>query len=62
MAIKLIDSLLVRCLSKDCTWKGSLDEFKKFHNENCRLKNGGLDVWLKDMMESVGGTLDADKA
>ena len=55
MAAKLVDGLLVKCLSKDCTWKGTLDEFKKFHNDNCRLKKGGIDVWLEDVMQSIEG-------
>ena len=32
-----------------------MDEFKKFHNENCRLKKGGIDVWLQDVMQSIEG-------
>jgi hypothetical protein len=33
VATNLIDDLEVRCLSKDCPWYGTLDQFKKKHSK-----------------------------
>ena len=42
----LVNELTVRCLNDGCPYRGSFEEYKKFHQNSCTLKTG-LDEWLK---------------
>jgi hypothetical protein len=37
----------VRCLNNGCPWRGSLEEYNNFHQDGCKLKEHGIDEWLK---------------
>ncbi len=53
MAMSLIDDLEVQCINYECPWTGSLERFKAQHQHECKLKEGGLCQWLKDMSEGA---------
>jgi hypothetical protein len=40
--------MTVRCLNPGCPFKGSFEEYNKFHQASCKLKDG-LDEWLKSL-------------
>lgn len=44
----LVEGLLVKCLNKDCPFKDTLEVYKKYHKDSCKL-SGGLDHWMKAM-------------
>ena len=49
----LINEMQVRCLNQGCPYKGTFEEYKKYHQKQCKLDNG-LEEWIKSMQ----GTLD----
>ena len=41
----------VRCLNKDCPYKGKFNDFKLHHAKICKIN--GLDNWMEDIKESM---------
>jgi hypothetical protein len=39
----LVDELVVRCLNDGCPFRGTFEDYKKYHKDSCNLKVGGLD-------------------
>lgn len=48
----LVNEFEVRCLNEGCPFKGTFEDYKKYHSGTCKLKVG-LDNWLKDMKSTL---------
>lgn len=48
--------MIVKCLNEGCPYKGSYEEYKKFHQKSCKLQKGGLEEWLKNLKGTIEET------
>lgn len=48
----LVNEMTVRCLNEGCPYKGTYEEYKKYHQNQCTLAKG-FDEWLKSMQGTL---------
>lgn len=47
---------MVRCLAKDCPFRGTYDSYISTHKNACKLKGyNGLQGWMDKVKESIDG-------
>lgn len=51
IAQALIDEMEVKCLNKECPYKGTFDEYKNHHHKTCTIN--GLDDFMNSVKESL---------
>lgn len=53
IGLSLVNEMTVRCLNDGCPFKASFEEYKKFHQNSCKLEKG-----LEDWLRKIKGTLE----
>lgn len=53
LASRLVGELKVKCKHAGCPWQGPFMEYRTFHKSGCRLREGGMEEWLKRVEESI---------
>ena len=48
----LVNEMFVKCKNGDCAYKGTYEDFKKYHQGKCKLQEG-LDLWMENMKNSL---------
>ena len=51
----LIDELEVKCLSKECPYRGKFNDYKMNHHKVCKMGGEGLEAWMHSMKDSLNG-------